>query len=192
MNQSKTGKFVLRLCVTAMMAALVFLGSKLEIQIPSILGFTRFHLGNIMCALSGILLGPWWGGLAAGLGSMFYDLTSPAFASEFLVTFISKGLYGLVAGVFFVYIFKKRESYVPMLVSTFAGAVYYIIFYLGKTYFYKGLFLGGLTPSAAWVATVAKMPSSFFNGAVAIIIAPLLGLAIRKALRAAHLERAVV
>ena len=192
MNQSKSGKLVLRLCVAAMMAALVFLGSKLEIRTPSILGVTRFHLGNIMCALSGVLLGPWWGGLAAGLGSMLYDLTNPDFIAEFFVTFISKGLYGLVSGVFFVYIFKKKESYVPMLVSTIAGAVYYIIFYLGKTYFYKGLFLGGLTPSAAWVATVAKMPSSFFNGAVAIIVAPLLALAIRKALKAAHLERAVV
>ena len=33
-----------------------------------IAGTTSFHLGNIMCALSGILLGPWLGGLAAGLG----------------------------------------------------------------------------------------------------------------------------
>lgn len=189
MNQSKNGKLVLRLCVTAMMAALVLLGSKLEFRIPSILGVTRFHLGNIMCALSGVLLGPWWGFLGAGLGSMFYDLLNPDFAAEFLVTFVSKGLYGLVAGVFFLYVFKKRESYVPMLVSTVAGAVYYIIFYLGKTYFYKGLFLNGMTPSAAWVATAVKIPASCFNGAVAIIVTPLLALAIRKALRAAHLER---
>lgn len=192
MNQSKNGKLVLRMCVTAMMAALVLLGSKLEFQIPSILGVSRFHLGNIMCALSGILLGPWWGGLAAGLGSMFYDLTSAAFAADSLVTLVSKGLYGVVAGALFVYVFKKRERYAPMLVSAGAGAVYYILFYMAKTYFYKGLFLNGLEPSAAWVAALAKLPSSCFNGAVAIIVAPPLALAIRKAVRAAHLERVLV
>ena len=74
MNESKNSRFLMKLCMAAAMAALVALGSKLEIQIPSVLGSNRFHLGNVMCALSGLLLGPWWGALASGLGSALYDL----------------------------------------------------------------------------------------------------------------------
>ena len=67
----------------AMMAALTAAGSALRITMPlSIAGTTSFHLGNIMCALSGILLGPWFGGLAAGLGSAIYDMFNPLFIQE--------------------------------------------------------------------------------------------------------------
>ena len=59
-----------RIVLAALMAALTVAGSALRITLPlDIAGTTSFHLGNIMCALSGILLGPGLGGLAAGLGS---------------------------------------------------------------------------------------------------------------------------
>ena len=44
-------------------------------------GRTSFTLANIMCCLSGLLLGP-VGGFASGLGSAIYDLTNPAYAPE--------------------------------------------------------------------------------------------------------------
>ena len=71
-----------RIAMTALMAALTIVGSAIRITIPvDIAGTTSFHLGNIMCALSGILLGPWLGGLAAGLGSFLYDMTNPMYVS---------------------------------------------------------------------------------------------------------------
>ena len=76
-----------KIAVTAMMAALTIVGSAVRITIPiDIGGNTSFHLGNIMCALSGILLGPWLGGLAAGLGSFLYDMTNPAYIDEAWLT----------------------------------------------------------------------------------------------------------
>ena len=36
-----------------------------------------------------------------------------------------------------------------------------------------------------------KIPSSVFNGAVAVVFAPILGVALHKALKAAHLERVI-
>ena len=73
-----------KIALTALMAALTVVGSWLRITIPvDIGGNTSFHLGNILCALSGILLGPWLGGLAAGLGSMLFDiLFYPMYISE--------------------------------------------------------------------------------------------------------------
>ena len=67
MNPSK--KLTTRKIVfVALMAALTCVSSGMRVTMPiSIAGTTSFHLGNIFCALSGLLLGPWLGGLAAGL-----------------------------------------------------------------------------------------------------------------------------
>ena len=189
MNESKNRSIVVKLCVTALMAALVFWGSQMQIQIPAIVCFSRFHLGNIMCALSVLLLGPWWGGLGAVLGSALFDVMNPAYIAEAPITFVTKGLYGLVAGAVFVYVFKRKSNYVTEAVSTICAAVAYIIIYLAKNFFYNNLLLAGLTASASWVAVLEKVPSSLFNGSVAVIFAPILGVAINKALHAAHLDR---
>ena len=188
MNESKNSQLLMKLCMAAAMAALVALGSKLEIQIPSVLGSSRFHLGNVMCALSGLLLGPWWGALASGLGSAVFDLFDPLRIMEAPITFVTKGVYGLVAGAVYFNVFKGRSNYVAEAVSAAAAAVSYIAIYLVKVFFYNGLLVKGLAPDAAWLAVLEKIPSSAFNGIVAVVFAPILGVALHKALKAAHLE----
>lgn len=190
MNESKNRRALTMLCMTAVMAALVAVGSSLQIQIPAILGTSRFHLGNVMCALSGLLLGPWWGGLGAGLGSALYDLLlDPTRFAEFPITFALKGVYGLVAGTVFFKVFKGRSNYLSEVAASAAAAVSYIAVYLAKSFFYNGLLIKGLTAGAAWLGMLEKIPSSVFNGVVAVVFAPILGVALRKALRAAHLDR---
>ena len=190
MNASQNNKVITRLCMAAVMAALVAVGSWLQIQIPSILGTSRFHLGNVMCALSGLLLGPWWGALGSGLGSALYDLLlDPTRFAEFPITFVTKGIYGLVAGAVFFRVFKGKSNYVSEAVASALAAVSYIVIYLAKSFFYNGLFIKGLTAQAAWLGVLEKIPSSLFNGIVAVVFAPILGVAIRRALKAAHLDR---
>ena len=182
-------KKLLRLVLTALLVALVFCGSKIEVILPlSVGGNSRFHLGNIMCALSGILLGPWWGGLAAGLGSALYDCTNVLYITEAPITFVTKGLYGLIAGAIFLGVFRRKATYPAMAVSTTCAAVSYMVIYLAKTFFYNSMFLEGMTAAAAWTAVVLKVPSSLFNGAVAIVVAPLLAVAVMRAMRMAHME----
>ena len=66
-----------KLAFLGMMTALVFASNYARIIMPiAIGGRTSFTLANIVCCLSGLLLGP-IGGLASGLGSALYDLTSP-------------------------------------------------------------------------------------------------------------------
>lgn len=190
MNASQNNKVITRLCMTAVMAALVAVGSWLQIQIPSILGTSRFHLGNVMCALSGLLLGPWWGALGSGLGSALYDLLlDPTRFAEFPITFVTKGIYGLVAGAVFFRVFKGKSNYVSEAAASALAAVSYIVVYLAKSFFYNGLLIKGLTAQAAWLGVLEKIPSSLFNGIVAVIFAPILGVALHRALKAAHLER---
>ena len=188
MNRSKSRRALTMLCMAAVMAALVAAGSKAEIQIPSILGTDRFHLGNVMCALSGLLLGPWWGALAAGLGSAIFDLFDPLRIMEAPITFLTKGVYGLVAGAVFFKVFKGKSNYVSEAAASAAAAVSYIVLYLTKSFFYNGLLIKGLSADAAWLAVLERVPSSVFNGVVAVIFAPILGVALHKALKAAHLE----
>ena len=176
-----------RLVLTALMAALTIVGSALRVQLPvSIGGNTAFHLGNIFCALSGLMLGPWLGGLAAGLGSFLFDIMSP-YVDECWITFLTKGAYGLVAGLI-AWQGSKNWGYRKALLATLAAAITYAVLYLAKTYFYKGLFLGGLTADAAMLSVVAKLPATIFNAAVAVIFAPVLGIAIRKALDKNHIS----
>lgn len=186
--QKKTLFTTKKVVLTALMAALTVAGSYFRIVLPiDIAGTTAFHLGNIMCALSGILLGPWLGGLAAGLGSAIFDMLNPLYISEAWITFLFKGAYGLVAGLV-ICCGKKQWGYGRAILSACAGAVVYAALYLLKSYFYNGLLLHGLTPDAAWLTIMSKLPATTFNAAVAIIFAPVLAVAIRTALKKAHLS----
>ena len=196
MSPSKNREAVLKLCVASLMTALVTVFSGMRIMLPlAVGGVTAFQLGNIMCTLSGLLLGPWWGFAAAGLGSFIYDLTHGYYASEAFITFLIKGVYGITAGlvmhIVFVRLLKKdRDSYVPMLVSSVCAALAFLVVYSVKVYFYNGMFVEGFTtPVQCWALIVAKLPATVFNGAVAVIFAPILGVALHKALKAAQLNR---
>ena len=179
-----------KIVLTALLAALTVAGSALRIKVPlDITGFSAFHLGNILCALSGILLGPWLGGLAAGLGSAIYDMFDPVYISECWLTFLMKGAYGVVVGLI-AWSGKKpwNGSYLKAIWGTIAGALTYAALYLAKSYFYGGRLLAGLTHEAALLNLAGKLPATVFNAVIAIVCAPLLAAAISKALEKSHLS----
>ena len=187
---------LLRLCAAAVMTAVVFAGNYLRVTMPiSVGGQTSFTLANILCALCGILLGPWWGFLSAGLGSAIYDLTFPAFVMEAPITFFTKGIYGLVAGLVLHLICVRllkldKTRYLPQVVSALCAALGYLAIYSVKNFFYNGMLIEGyVTAGQCWAIVIAKLPASLFNGAVAVIFAPILGVAIQKALHKAHLDK---
>lgn len=177
-----------KLVTAALLAALTVAGSSLRITLPiEIAGTTSFHLGNIMCALSGILLGPWLGGLAAGLGSAIYDMLNPLYISEAWITFLFKGAYGLAAGTV-AWFGGKHWGYGKATAATVAGALSYALLYLAKSYYYNGLLLSGLAPDAALLTVISKLPATTFNAVIAIVCAPLLAVSIRTALQRNHLS----
>ena len=184
MNQKISTK---RIAMAGLMAALTVVGSGLRIVIPvDIGGNTAFHLGNIMCALSGILLGPWLGGTAAGLGSFIFDMLNPAYMDEAWITFLTKGAYGVITGLV-IRVGGKDWGYAKSILATVAGAVTYAILYLAKS-FLKNIIVSGVTAEAAFLALGLKMPATIFNAAVAILFAPVLAVAIQKALKQSHLS----
>lgn len=175
-----------RIAMAGMLAALTVAGSALRIKIPvDIGGTTAFHLGNVMCALSGILLGPWLGGTAAGLGSLIYDLTDPAYISECWLTFLMKFAYGMVTGLV-IRAGKKEWGYGKATLATLAGAITYAILYLVKS-FLKTMIVSGVAADAALIAVATKLPATIFNAAIAVVFTPILAIAIRKALKQNHI-----
>ena len=119
--------------------------------------------------------------MAAGMGSAIYDMLDPYYISECWLTFLMKGAYGLVAGL--IAHCGKKWGYGKATAATTAGAGTYALLYLTKTFFYSGMLMKGLTPAAAGLAVVEKLPSTVFNAAIAIVCAPMLAIAIRSGLQ---------
>lgn len=181
---------VRKLALLGMMTAFVFASNYARIVLPiAIGGNTAFTLANILCCMSGLVLGP-AGGLAAGLGSALYDLTFPAYAAECWITFINKGAMGLVAGLAVKGALEKDElTYGRALTGAALGCVAYYILYFLKSVFYNGMLLESLPLSVAVGVLPLKLPASIFNAAVAIIAAPPVTLAVRSALKRAGLGK---
>ena len=110
------------------------------------------------------------------------------YIDECWITFLTKGAYGLVAGLVAWKAGKMNWNYLKATVATTAAAITYAALYLGKSYLWNGLYKQGLTPDAAALGVVAKIPATIFNAVVAIIFAPILGLAILKGLKKSHLS----
>ena len=176
-----------KIVLVGLLAALTVVGSGLRIKVPSaIAGTSAFHLGNIMCALSGILMGPWLGGLAAGLGSAIYDMFDPMYIAECWLTFLMKGAYGLATGLI-AWSGKKAWNYGKATFAASAGAITYAILYLIKSFF-KAALIQGAGIAGGWITVIEKMPATVFNAAVAVIFAPMLASAIRNGLKRNHLS----
>lgn len=145
-----------RISFTAVFAALCFVGTYvIQIPIPAATGY--FNVGDIFVLLSGWLLGPLYGGVAAAIGSAFADLV--AFPSYAPVTFFVKG-FDAVAAYFVWKLFKKiikKQSLdvFPRIFAAIAGEgvmvlgyFVYEIFAFGASLALSGMFLTNL-PQAA-------------------------------------------
>lgn len=188
-SQNRKHATIFQVALTGMMAALVFVATMfIKVDTPLPTGKTMLSLGNTMCVLSGLLLGPIYGGLAGGLGSFCYDLLDPVFISGAPITFLFKFAIGFVCGLI-AYAGRGKTEFVLTrnIVAAVCGAVAYMILYLGKSYF--ELIISGSAAQAALVAIVPKIAASSLNALAAVVIAVPLALAVRKALQRAHLSQ---
>ena len=171
--------------VVGLMTALVFVFTFLRIEIPTPLGKTMLHLGNVMCLLSALLFGPTRGALAAGLGSMIFDMLDPVYLPECWITFILKASMALVAGLIARGGSENGKS-VRFIIAGVSGAVTYTVLYIAKT-----IIINYFVMQVEWetvAATVATKGSvSAVNAVVASVASILLNFALRPALKQAGL-----
>lgn len=172
-----------KLAYIGLFTALVFVSNYLQIPFVTPFGNTRFHLGNVFCLLSGLILGPGFGGLAAGLGSALFDLFDPIYFTSAPTTFLNKFLLAAVAGWFFYKKDKEVETKKSRIVlASILGQLTYIILYLGKSYI-KNVYILGLTRQASMVEIVQKAGVSFTNGVISVIFASILTIPLLKAIK---------
>ena len=188
-ENSKKNKITVKdITLVGLMAAMVFVASWLSIPIPTAIGNTRIHLGNVLCLLSGFLIGPAGGGLSAGIGSALYDLTNPAYVTSAPFTFLFKFAMGAVCGWIAYTGGRKASSHRWNLTGAVAGNVTYMILYLAKS-FIQSMMLGN-APEAALIALGTKAVTSTVNAVIAVAVSVPLYAAIRLALKKSGLGNA--
>ncbi len=168
------------LTFVGVMAAMVFVVTIFRFPL---LG-SKVHFANAVCLLAGMLLGPWWGGLAAGLGSALYDLTMyNEGIVNVLITFVTKFAMGWVCGKL-AQTKDGNPSPVRTILASVAGALTYVALYMLKTYIFQR-FVYGFPLDAVGATMVSKLIPSLINAGVAVVAAPAFYHALRPALRAA-------
>lgn len=180
--KTKAGKTGIReITRIGVMAAAVYAASALlQIPIPTAIDNTRLHMGNVMCLLAGMLLGPLEGGLAAGIGSMFFDLTNPAYLASAPFTFAFKFAMAWICG-------KTVSESTQHLKQRYAaggilGSAAYVVCYLSKS-FVEHRFVLGLPLEAVMLTIAQKALVSGINAVVACLVAVPLGLVLRPAFK---------
>ena len=152
MNNNKTRKIVL----AAMFAALCCVATMI-IKIPSPLkGY--LNLGDCIVLLSGFMMSPAYGFLAAGLGSALADIFS-GYLVYAPATFIIKGAMALIAYYGFKLLHKKAGTTPSRIIS---GIVAEIVMVLG--YFVFEGFMYGFAPSAV------NIPANGVQGIAGLIL----------------------
>ncbi len=180
-TREKNQKTLYRLVFAALMAAMVFVSTSfLKIDIVTPVGPTMLKSGNIVCLLAGLLFGGIPGGLAAGVGSMLYDLMDPRFIADAPLTLIRFGLMGALCGWIAHSGGAKGLSWKRNLVATVSASLFSFLFYIVKSVL--ELVLAGSAFTPAVIAVAPKMVTSGINYVVAIVAAMLLALPLNKAL----------
>lgn len=153
---TRTKKIVL----AALMASLVCVATMI-IKLPSPLkGY--LNLGDCVVLVSGWMLSPTYGFLAAGFGSALADVFS-GYAIYAPATFVIKGLMALIAFYGFKWIHKKLGSLSSRIISAVSAEILMILGY----FVFEG-FMYGFVPS------LVNIPANGVQGVAGCIIGTLL------------------
>lgn len=160
MTNSKSYKKVYQLVLASLFAALTYVMT-MVVQVPSPMqGYV--NLGDCAVLLSAWLLGPLYGGAAAGIGSMLADLLS-GYAHYAPGTFAIKLAMAVAAALIFRAL-QSRASHNLLLSQAVSGVVAETIMVVG--YFgYASLWLG------KGLAAAASIPGNIVQGVFGLVAA---------------------
>ena len=179
----KKFSFSLReMTLVGVLAALVFAASMLQIMIPTPIDGTRIHLGNVMCLLSGLLLGPVGGGLAAGIGSMFFDFTNPIFIESAPYTLVFKFLMAFVCGIISWSGRAEARNTKRNIAAACCGATLYVILYLSKSFVFN-VYFDRMEMATVMISISTKAVTSTINGIIAATVSVPLAKVVQRALK---------
>jgi len=181
-NNSKFGLY--DIVVIGLMAAVCFVTTYfLRIEIPTPAGPTNIKIGNVFCLLAGLLFGGWRGGLAAGIGSMFFDIVNPAYITSAPFTLVFFFMMGFVAGLVSHLGGRNGKSLAFNIIGALGGALSYFVLHISKSVI--ELLIAGSDFTAALVACSTKMITSGINVVTATVLSVIIVIPLRLALEKA-------
>lgn len=148
---------VIRICITAMFAALVVALSSFGVPVPG----GHLYLCDIPICLAAILLDPFSAFVACGVGSFLGDLFF--YPAPMFVSLVTHGLQGVVISLISHYVLKKHPA-VASGIGVAVGAVIMVVGYtLGKIFVYSTL-----------EYAIMKLPYEILQAAVGAVFGMLL------------------
>lgn len=157
-STSRTNTF--DLVLTAMLIALIFLATFINIKLPIKANGGLVHLGTAMLFIASILFGPKKGAIAGAVGMALFDIFGN-WTVWAPITFVSRFLQGYIVGKI-AWSNGRKGSSVPFnLVATIVSIpVMVAVYYIGEVILYGN-----------WIAPVASIPGDLIQNALGIIIA---------------------
>lgn len=161
MQNTKTRKLIM----AALMAALTCIAT-MVIKVPSPTGY--IHLGDGLVLLSGIILGPLYGGAAAGIGSMFADLFL-GYAGFAPATLVIKALAAITGSIIYHFlagiIVQKKARIAVTICAGIGGGIVVTLGY----FIFEGYIMG-----LGYAAAASSVPFNLVQNAFGIIVSSLL------------------
>lgn len=165
MYSKKTKKLV----IAALMAAMTCIATMI-IQFPSPVGY--IHIGDGIVLVSGMILGPIYGGAAAGIGSMLADLLS-GYTSFALATFIIKALAAITAHYIYQLLSRHFNNKKNRIISVIVASVCGGIIVTSGYFIFEGYIMGfGVATAAAGI--LFNIVQNIFGIILSIILMPIL------------------
>ena len=150
----------LKLVQSALLAALCLLLTRV-VTIPAPTGYV--NLGDCAVLLSAWILGPIWGGMAAGVGTMLADVLS-GYVSYAPATFLIKFAMAVIAALIFRALEQRQR-----LAAHIVGAVSAEVLMIAGYYIFESVCLG------VGAAAAASVPANMVQG-VAGAVSGVLGI----------------
>lgn len=156
-------KHTKKLIFTALLSALTFVAT-FVIKLPTpTMGY--IHPGDAVVLICGTLLGPVYGGFAAGFGSMLADLVSGYFTYA-PATFVIKTLTAVIAAFLykeFQKFWNEKKKTASFIISGVFGEAFMVIGYFLYEIFLLGILSGGLNSASVSAGIVAAASGIVFN-----------------------------
>ncbi|MCJ0537886.1 ECF transporter S component [Enterococcus cecorum] len=170
----KQTKSIQAITLTALFAALTFIGTTIKIPLPT---GAFVHLGNAMLLLAILLLGYFKGSLAGGLGFAIFDLLN-GYATEAPYFILESFIVGLFA-IFAIRLFKNNPTKIwqIIIIGIFTGIGKIIMTQVKNTIV---LLIAGSNLSNAFIAASIKLPATLINVVSTIIIVSILYFPLKK------------
>ncbi|MDQ6599050.1 ECF transporter S component [Bacillus salipaludis] len=166
---SKPGYKTFDLILTAMLIALVFLSTFLNIKLPIAANGGLVHLGTAMLFIAAILFGPKKAALAGAIGMALFDLAG-GWALWAPITFVSRALQGYIVGKIAWSNGRNGNSLAFNLIGAIVSMpVMIAVYYIGEVILYGN-----------WVAPVASIPGDVVQNVLGVIVALPVSAALKK------------